>query len=215
MVCHLFSTNPSPKLMMLYELDPKTSSTENCIKIQRFSFEKMHLKMLSLYKMAATLFQLQHVQILSLHINSLWPIYVIWRQGSRSTLGQVMASCLMAPSHYLNQCWLMISEVLWHSPDSNFTENTQDIYHWNEFEIYLFETVVKSPRGQWVKPAGAAAIIFQANQANSSPWTKWPPFCRRYIQMHFREWKVWVFLSKFQWSLFLRVQLIISQYWFR
>ena len=21
-------------------------------------------------------------------------------------------------------------------PDSNFTENTQDIYHWNEFEIY-------------------------------------------------------------------------------
>ena len=29
-------------------------------------------------------------------------------------------------------------------------ENTEDIYCWNEFEIYLFETVVKSPRGQWV-----------------------------------------------------------------
>ena len=23
-----------------------------------------------------------------------------------------------------------------------------------------------------------------------SPWTKWPPFRRRYFQMHFREWKV-------------------------
>ena len=45
----------------------------------------------------------------------------------------------------------MISEVLWHSPDSNFTENTWDIYCWNEFEIYLFETVVKSPWSQWVK----------------------------------------------------------------
>ena len=22
-----------------------------------------------------------------------------------------------------------------------------------------------------------------------SPWTKWPPFCRRYFQMHFCEWK--------------------------
>ena len=65
--------------------------------------------------------------------NSLWPSDDIWRQGSRSTLAQVMACCLTAPSHYLNQCWLMISEVLWHTPDSNFTGNT---YRWNEFEIY-------------------------------------------------------------------------------
>ena len=27
------------------------------------------------------------------------------------------------------------------------------------------------------------------------PWTKWPPLCRRYIQMHFREWKVLYFGS--------------------
>ena len=57
-------------------------------------------------------------------VNSLWPSDVIWQQGSRSTLAQVMACCLPAPSHYLNQCWVLISEVLWHSPDSNFTENT-------------------------------------------------------------------------------------------
>ena len=46
------------------------------------------------------------VQIL---VNSLWPSDAIWRQGSRSTLVQVMACCLMTPSHYLNQCWLIIS----------------------------------------------------------------------------------------------------------
>ena len=69
-------------------------------------------------------------------VNSLWPSDVIWWHGSRSALAQVMACCLKAPSHYLNHCWLMISGVLWHSPDSNFTENTQDIYLWNEFEIH-------------------------------------------------------------------------------
>ena len=73
-----------------------------------------------------------HLQVL----NTLWPSDVIWPHRSRSTLAQVMACCLMAPSHYLNQCWLLISEVLWHSPDSNFTENTEDIYRWNQFEIY-------------------------------------------------------------------------------
>ena len=69
-------------------------------------------------------------------VNSLWPIDVIWRQGTRTTLAQVMACCLMAPSHYLNQCWPMISEVMWHSPDSDFIENTCNFHHWNEFEIY-------------------------------------------------------------------------------
>ena len=38
-------------------------------------------------------------------INSLWPIITIWWYRSGSTLDQVMACCLTAPSHYLNQCW--------------------------------------------------------------------------------------------------------------
>ena len=47
-------------------------------------------------------------------INSLWSSDTIWRQRSGSTLAQVMACCLTAPSHYLNQCWLIISEVQWY-----------------------------------------------------------------------------------------------------
>ena len=50
-----------------------------------------------------------------LYLNSLWPSDAIWWQISESTLAQVMACCLTAPSHYLNQCWLIISEVQWHS----------------------------------------------------------------------------------------------------
>ena len=37
-------------------------------------------------------------------INTLWPTDAIWRHRSGSTLAQAMACCLMAPSHYLNQC---------------------------------------------------------------------------------------------------------------
>ena len=48
-------------------------------------------------------------------INSLWPSDTTWRQSSGSTLAQVMVCCLTAPSHYLNQCWLVISEVQWYS----------------------------------------------------------------------------------------------------
>ena len=48
----------------------------------------------------------------------------IWRHRSESTLAQVMAWCLTAPSHYLNQYWFLIS-VQWHSSESNFTVNSQ------------------------------------------------------------------------------------------
>ena len=59
--------------------------------------------------------------------NSLWPCDAIWRQRSVSTLAQVMACCLTAPSHYLNQCWLVISEVQWYSYSGNFTKDASTI----------------------------------------------------------------------------------------
>ena len=54
-------------------------------------------------------------------INSLWPSDPIWWHRSGSRLAQEFTCCLMPPSHYLNQCWLMTSEVLWQSLDGNFT----------------------------------------------------------------------------------------------
>ena len=51
---------------------------------------------------------LKQIHRWSLHvmsINSLWPRDAVWRHRSGSTLAQVMAWCLIAPSHYLNQCW--------------------------------------------------------------------------------------------------------------
>ena len=57
-------------------------------------------------------------------INSFRPSDAIWRHRSGSTLAQVMASCLTAPSHYLSQCWLIISKIQWHSSEGNFVRGT-------------------------------------------------------------------------------------------
>ena len=83
-------------------------------------------------------------------LNSLWPDDATWRQGYRSTLVQVMACCLTAPSHYLNQCSLITSKVQSHSSGNHFTKDTSAINHWNQFENYLYKFSSKSPRGQWV-----------------------------------------------------------------
>ena len=53
-------------------------------------------------------------------INSSAPLDTIWRHRSGSKLVHVIACCLMAPSLYLNQCWLDINRVLCHAPESSF-----------------------------------------------------------------------------------------------
>ena len=50
--------------------------------------------------------------------NSLWPRDTKWHHRSWSILAQVIACCLMAPSHYLNQCPLRklenhLSAIIW------------------------------------------------------------------------------------------------------
>ena len=61
--------------------------------------------------------------------NSLRPSNAIWRHRSGSTLAGVMACCLTVPSHYLNQYWLIISKVLWHSSEGNFIRDNSANIH--------------------------------------------------------------------------------------
>ena len=57
-----------------------------------------------------------------------------------------------APSHYQKQRLLLISQILWHSQESNSTASTQvDILNYN-FGNYTFKIIVASLCGQWVKP---------------------------------------------------------------
>ena len=71
---------------------------------------------------------------------------VIWWHRSGSSLDQVMACCLMAPSHHLNQCWLIISVSHWYLAEGNFT----DISCVWKLD-YIIENTATSPRGQQVK----------------------------------------------------------------
>ena len=61
-------------------------------------------------------------------VNALLPKYITWQHRSGSTL---------APSHYLNQCWLIINGLLWNKHKTNFTGCTEDNNLWKEFEIFF------------------------------------------------------------------------------
>ena len=47
------------------------------------------------------------------NFNPLWPSEAIWWHKFVSTLARAKAYCVMALSHYLDQCWLNISMVQW------------------------------------------------------------------------------------------------------
>ena len=111
-----------------------TNFSESLIEILTFSFKKMGLKLLTakwrpfrlnlnvlIWPPEIIVLQFPSIDKRvseSMIINSLGPSDSIWCWRSWSTLVQVMACCLTAPSHYLNQCWLLISKVLWHSSEN-------------------------------------------------------------------------------------------------
>ena len=45
--------------------------------------------------------------------------------------------------------WLLISAVLWHSPQRNYGVSTQTTILYNEFENHIFKITATSPRGRW------------------------------------------------------------------
>ena len=109
--------------------------------------------------------------ILQVWLNSLWPIYNIWWHRSGSALVQVMACCLTAPSHYLNQCWLLASNILWHSPGSNLEMTGQAPNLYNEFEKYTFKISATPPRCQWVN--GTCKHIYWTSNKKLAPHIRW------------------------------------------
>ena len=73
---------------------------------------------LSLSKWGSLIWMQLHIDVINLspeagphwhhlYINWLRPSDAKWLHRSGSTLVQVLAFCLMAPSHYLKQCWLI------------------------------------------------------------------------------------------------------------
>ena len=78
--------------------------------------------------------------------NSLWLSDTIWWYRSWSTLAQITACCLAAPSHYLNQCWLIVSTDQWHLSKGNITRDAPAINHENQLQFASIEFLWNLPR---------------------------------------------------------------------
>ena len=68
-------------------------------------------------------------------VNSLRPNGASWPLRYGWTLAQVMAGCLATPSQYLNQCRIVISEILWHSYGAIFAVTARQPFSKMSFEI--------------------------------------------------------------------------------
>ena len=118
-----------------------------------------------------------------------------------------MACCLTAPRHYLNQCWLNIREVPWHSSGGIIIRRSEETNHWNTIKNYSFEMAFRSPRGQWVKciqpyikcthRCGLSSYAWSFN----SPMTVWETMC--IISNFTREYVI----------LYIWNDFIINCYW--
>ena len=62
-----------------------------------------------------------------------------------------MACCLTASCHYLDQCWLIIKDGLWHSHQSNFMKSAHELDIQNVLANYNFEITPESPSDKWVE----------------------------------------------------------------
>ena len=72
----------------------------------------------------------------------------IWQHSTGSTLTQVIACCLKAPSHYPDQCWL-ISKVPWHS-SGVIVIRYEDTNQVHKIEYYIFKITSRSPKHKCV-----------------------------------------------------------------
>ena len=66
-----------------------------------------------------------------------------------SILAEVMAWCLITPSHYLNHCWIIIRSFPWSLPESNFTGGAHEVNRHYVSRDNTFKITI-SPWGQWV-----------------------------------------------------------------
>ena len=55
--------------------------------------------------------------------------------------------------------WTNVGEVLWHSPESNFSETAQATILYYAFEKFTFEITATSPRDQWVSQCWPTSVI--------------------------------------------------------
>ena len=62
----------------------------------------------------------------------------------------VFAAVSQCHSEMGEKKWIGVSDVVWHSPESDFKGNAQGIYHWRELRNDKFKITEVFSRGEWV-----------------------------------------------------------------
>ena len=90
--------------------------------------------------------------------------------------------------------------VVWYAP-RNWSIMIYPLFVWWRNMVYQTRMHHQNINTPWhtnnVVIPGSSKISTPNCHYLITPWAKWPPFCRRYFQMHFREWKVLYFDKKF------------------
>ena len=90
---------------------------------------------------------------------------------------EVRAFCLVAPNHYLDWYWLLY-QIWWHSPEVNFTGNTQDKMHVKVTHLKLQPDLPRTMCGGWPlcqwsrdSPSQLTATIYMYLDCLEAPFT--------------------------------------------
>ena len=130
-------------------------------------------------------------------------------QWTGSSLVQVMVVTCSVPSHYMNQCWIIVNWTCRNNLQWNSNGNTKLFIDENAFESVVCEMAACMSRGRWVKktlrllPTILPQRLLVASKL-SGKWrskifkfdwhiaadTKWPPFSRQHFHINILVWKL-------------------------
>ena len=139
----------------------------------------------------------------------------------KSTLVQVMAWCHQATSHYLSQCWprsmppygvtrpQWVNTLMPQQSDLHLADNIFTCTFFDKRDCILISNLTEIcswlSNCHFISIGSGYGLVLSGNKLLPepvmikfiSPWTKWLPFSRWHFKMHFHEWKVLYFDSKF------------------
>ena len=123
----------------------------------------------------------------------LWQRYV-------STLAQVMVCCLMASNHYLDQCWLLISNATWHSHESNFTVSVQAPILCSEFEKHTLKLSTHLPgANELIVNVGHRGVHYTINWIHDGGFGKGTRSQEGWVQLRLVQEKQGIKLARLCW----------------
>ena len=113
-----------------------------------------------------------------------------------SNLRNTMDKCRQI-SYYLNQSWLVISEILWYSIDGNFVLNARHIM-WQDVLKNAHVKLQHITQRRWHTVTGGFPSQKASNaESVSTPWRHlyvlhmpWPRFCSKANDFKYTRWRL-------------------------